>query len=158
MMYLGMYLTQTKVIGIKFKILPNNCFERYAYADFADACSKGHSDEDHIVAKSRSGWHILYAGFPVIWASNLQTIVALSITEVEYIALSNALHDVIPIMELVKVMKSCEFYVISILLLCIAKYLKTILEQKLAHLPKVRSRTKHIAVCYHHFKEHICAG
>jgi hypothetical protein len=33
---------------------------------------------------------IQFAGYPVIWASKLQTEIALSVTEAEYIALSSA--------------------------------------------------------------------
>ena len=29
---------------------------------------------------------------------------------------------------------------------------------ELAHLPKLRPCTKHIAVCYHHFHEHVQSG
>ncbi len=29
---------------------------------------------------------------------------------------------------------------------------------ELARRPKMRSRTKHIAVCYHHFRENVRAG
>ncbi len=29
---------------------------------------------------------------------------------------------------------------------------------ELARLPKLRPRTKHINVCYHHFREHVCKG
>ena len=58
-----------------------------------------------IVAKSRSGWIVFYAGCPVIFASRLQSQVALSTTEAEYISLSMSLRDVIPIMMLLEEMK-----------------------------------------------------
>ncbi len=44
MIYLGMYLNHTKLIGIKIKIQPDKGFECYADADFAGAFSKEHSD------------------------------------------------------------------------------------------------------------------
>ena len=50
-----------------------------------------------------------YAGCPIIWASRLQTQVALSTTKAEYIALSQSLHDVIPVMSLVTEVKSKGF-------------------------------------------------
>ncbi len=62
-------------------------------------------------------------------------------------------------MKLVKAMKSCKFDVISILPYVICKAFEDnsgALEP--AHLPKICSRTKHIAVCYHHFREHVLAG
>ena len=39
---------------------------------------------------------ILYAGAPILWVSKLQTEIALSTTEVEYIALSHSMRDLIP--------------------------------------------------------------
>ena len=60
---------------------------------------------DPSTAKSQSGWIISYANCPVIWCSKLQTQVALSTTEAEYIALSWALHDVIPVMSLLSEMR-----------------------------------------------------
>ena len=73
-------------------------------------------------------------------------------TEAEYIALSSALRDVIPIMQLVEEVKGKDFQVI-----CSAPhvYCKAFEDNsgalELARLPKLRPRTKHIGVCYHHF-------
>jgi hypothetical protein len=67
---------------------------------------------DPSTAKSRSGWIIFYAGCPVSWASKLQSQVALSTTEAEYIAMSQALRDVIPVMNLLQEMREREFQVI----------------------------------------------
>jgi len=63
---------------------------------WADASHTGewarmNADIDATTAKSRSGYVILYAGCPLIWASKLQTEIALSSTEAEYIALSQSL-------------------------------------------------------------------
>ena len=44
----------------------------------------------------------MYAGCPLVWASKLQTEVALSTAESEYIALSTALREVIPAMNLMR--------------------------------------------------------
>jgi len=56
-------------------------------------------------AKSRSGWIIFYAGCPISWATKLQSQVALSTTKSEYIAMSQALKDIIPIMGLMQKMR-----------------------------------------------------
>jgi hypothetical protein len=45
---------------------------------------------------------IWYAGCPLVWASKMQTIIALSTTEAEYVALSAALCDVTFVMQLLK--------------------------------------------------------
>ena len=44
-----------------------------------------------------------------MWASKLQTQIALSTTEAEYIALSTSLRDIIPLMELVKELQAHGF-------------------------------------------------
>ena len=55
-------------------------------------------------SKSRSSWVIIYAGCPVMWSCKLQTLTTLSMTEAEYIAVSIACHDLIPMIELTKKM------------------------------------------------------
>ena len=46
----------------------------------------------------------MYAGCPVIWASKLLTEIAMSTTESEYLAISTATREVLPIMELIQEM------------------------------------------------------
>jgi hypothetical protein len=107
---------------------------------------------DPRTAKSQSGWIIFYAGCPISWAFKLQYQIALSTTEADYIAMSQALHDVIPIMNLPQEMRERTFKVV-----CIEPYVYCkVFEDKagvleLARLPKLCPRTKHISVCYHHF-------
>ena len=48
---------------------------------------------------------IFYANCPIIWQSKLQTTIALSTTEAEYVALSTAMRDVIYFMNLIDEMK-----------------------------------------------------
>ncbi len=114
---------------------------------------------DPSTAKSCSGWIVFYAGCPVCWASKLQSQVALSTTKAEYIAMSMALRDVIPVMDLIAEIKDRGFQVI-----CTQPYVYCkVFEDnsgalELAHLPKLRPRTKHINVCYHHFHEHVRKG
>ncbi len=158
-LYLCMYLNKTCGLGLKFKPDTAKGFECYADADFVGNWLKYTADVDPATAKSRSGWYVFYAGIPIIWASKLQTQIALSTTEAEYIALSCALRDVIPIMQLVNEVKNRGFKVICTapFVYCKAFEVNTgALE--LARLPKLRPRTKHINVCYHHFQEHVRHG
>jgi len=53
------------------------------------------SDEP-LSVKSRKGFVILFANCPVLWSSKLQTEIALSTTDAEYIALSQAMRDLTP--------------------------------------------------------------
>ena len=76
-------------------------FECYCNADFFGLWNTAFASVDPNTTTTQSGWIILYAGCPVSWgASKLQSQVALSPTEAEYIAMSQDLHDVIPIMGL----------------------------------------------------------
>jgi hypothetical protein len=158
-LYLVRYLKKTRDLGIRFKPDPKKGFECYCDADFSGNWNKRFAHKDPSTSKSRSGWIVFYAGCPVCWASKLQSQVALSTTEAEYIAMSQALRDVIPVMNLIQEMKEKGFQVI-----CTqpSVYCKVFEDNsgalELARLPKLRPRTKHINVCYHHFREHVRKG
>jgi hypothetical protein len=157
--YIVRYLKKTRHLGLKFRPNESKGFECYCDADFAGNWNKAFAQHDPSTAKSRSGWVIFYARCPIIWASKLQSQVALSTTEAEYIAMSMALRDVIPIMELMTEFRERNFKVI-----CTQPqvYCKVFEDNsgalELARLPKLRPRTKHINVCYHHFREHVRLG
>ena len=51
---------------------------------------------------SCTGYVIMYAGCSLLWCSKLQTEIASSTTEAEYIALSQAIREVIPMMTLLE--------------------------------------------------------
>jgi hypothetical protein len=79
------YLAGTKTLGIIYRKSQdetgnNNLFHGYADASFANA-------ED---LKSTTGYIFLTAGGAITWKSKKQTIIALSSTEAEYVALSEA--------------------------------------------------------------------
>ena len=104
---------------------------------------------------SRTGYVIKYGNCPIIWASKLQTEIALSTTESEYIAFSQSLRDAIPLMEFLKeighVIPNSEQ---TPILHC------SVYEDNqgcidLVKTPKIRPRTKHIAIKYHHFRKHV---
>jgi hypothetical protein len=57
---------------------------------------------------------IFYAGYPGAWASKLQSQIALSTTVAEYIAMSQALRDVIHVMNLLQEMRERKFKVVCI--------------------------------------------
>ena len=101
-MYIIKYLKATCHIGLRFKPDPSKGFQCYFDADFAGNWNKDFVATDPSTAKSRSGWIVFYAACPIIWASKLQSQVALSTTKAEYIAMSMALRDIIPLMELIK--------------------------------------------------------
>jgi hypothetical protein len=73
--------------------------------------------------------------------------------------MSQSLRDVIPVMNLLQEMRERDYQVI-----CTEPhvYCKVFEDNsgalELARLPKLRPRTKHINVCYHHFREHVRKG
>ena len=69
----------------------NEAFRVYADADFAGNWLKEYAKFDLTMAKSISGWFITYANCPILWASKMQSWVALSTTKTEHISLSSAL-------------------------------------------------------------------
>jgi hypothetical protein len=83
----------------------------------------------------------------------------MSTTEAEYIAMSQSLQDVLPIMFLVNEIKTRGFTVILTIPNVFCKVFKDnsgALE--LARLPKLHPQTKHINTCYQHFHEHVHLG
>jgi len=97
----------------------------------------------------------MYANSPIYWRSALQTEIALSTAEAEYIALSQSLREVIPLMTLMK-----ELHGVFPIHINKPNFICKVHEDnqsyiKMAHSDKITPRTKHIALKYHHFKTHV---
>jgi hypothetical protein len=138
-------------------------------ADFASGWTSSDCDELSSVYLWM-GLIIMYAGCPVVWVSKRQTEVALSTTEAECIALSHAMHELIPLLgileELTSVFhldkdqphvfwKSCG-YEQNTNTLFANSYEDNSGAYELAKAPKMRPRTKHIALKYHHILGNTC--
>jgi hypothetical protein len=95
------YLQGTKDCGTIFR--PDNSMkvDCYVDADFSGLWKAEH-DQDPICAKSRTGYVIKFCNVPVLWVSKMQTQIALSTMEAEYIALLQSMRDLIPICEALK--------------------------------------------------------
>ncbi len=113
-------------------------------------------------ARSRTGYVILYASCPVIWASKLQSEIAPSTTESKYLAISTATREVLPLMELVLEMQDhgcgltattprphCWFFEDNSGAIELVSSVKN---------PKTRPRTRHINTKYHHFRNKVQDG
>ena len=111
-LYLVRYLKKSCDMGICFQPDLNKGFECYCKANFSGLWNKQFARHNPSTSKSHSGWVVFYAGCPIIWASQLQTQVALLTTEAEYITMSQSLRDVLPIMFLIQEMKEKGFQVI----------------------------------------------
>ncbi len=80
---------------------PTKGIEVYVDANFAGGWDPGDAmNADNVY--SRTGYVIRYAGCPIYWQSKLQTEIALSTAEAEYIALSQALRETLPMTGLMK--------------------------------------------------------
>jgi hypothetical protein len=84
------YLMKTKDKGLTLRPDKTRGLECFVDADWAGSW-RHRSCNDLLSAHLRTGYVIMYAGCPIIWASKIQPLIALSTTEAEYIALSTAL-------------------------------------------------------------------
>jgi hypothetical protein len=91
--------TQDK--GLTFKPDHTRGLECFVDAYFSGNWTAVDSNDPENVL-SRTGYIIYYAGCPIHWVSKLQTEIALSTTEAEYIALSQSMRDVIPMMNILE--------------------------------------------------------
>ena len=156
-MRLGRYLLDTRKRGIIYEPEKSLGLECYVDADFASGWSQADSDNAENVL-SRTGYVIMYANCPIHWVSRLQTEIALSTAKAEYIALSQALRDVIPLMTLLR-----EINTVFPVHVSTPQFVCKVHEDNqtcitMATSQRFTSRTKHIALKYHHFCSHVKNG
>jgi hypothetical protein len=155
---IGRYLVATQDKGLIMK--PNDeALECWVDAAHATEWSNKTAADDPSTARSRMGYIITYAGCPMHWASKMQTEIALSSTEAEYIALSQAMREVLPIMWLLEEARDKGIPVLQKK----PKVICTVFEDnagaiEIANVPKMRPRTKHLNIKYHHFREEVKKG
>jgi hypothetical protein len=131
--------------------------ECFVDADFAGGWNITTStDADNVM--SRTGFVMTYANCPIYWASHLQTEIALSTAEAEYIAMSSALRKVIPLMTLMK-----ELHTIFPVHINKPNFFCKVHEDnqstiRMAKSNKFTPPTKHIALKYHHFHSGVKNG
>ena len=104
---------------------------------------------------SRTGYVIMYGVCPIQFVSKLQTENSLSGAEADYIALSQALQELIPLMILLK-----EINNTFPILLGTPDFGCTVHEEnqsciKMAELEKFTPHTKHISLKCHHFRSFV---
>jgi hypothetical protein len=152
------YLQGTKDKGLIFKPTNELVVDMYVDSDFLGLWRQ-EDDQDPICVKSRTGYVLELAGCPLSWTSKLQTEIAMSTMEAEYVACSQAMRELIPVRRLVKEVAlnldpksvtSCRTY-------------SKVFEDnngalKMAHCPRLTLRNRHIAVKYHWFRSHVTNG
>lgn len=155
-LHLCRYLCGTSDKGLIFKPDPTKRFEVYADASLGGDWRSEDSGDDPNTARSRMGYVILYAGCPVIWTSRLITEICLSTTEAEYCALSEALRQVIPMMDLQRecVAKGILDDASNPDIFCTA-FEDNSGALEMARTHKQRPRTKHMNLRYHFFRDRV---
>ena len=152
------YLKGTEREGMILKPDLSQGFVCYADADWAGNWNKDYAD-DPSCAYSRTGYVIMYAGCPIVWASKVQSLIALSTTEAEYIALSTALREVISMMNLLEELQGLGVSIpFSKPVIKCQTFEDNSACIELAKEPKLRPRTKHLSVRLHHFRDYIVRG
>lgn len=156
---IGRYLLGTREEGLILNPKLDHNIDCYVDSDFAGLWNY-EDPQDPSSARSRTGYLIQIANCPIHWVSRLQTEIALSTMEAEYVALSTSMKDLIPIIDLVKEIfpainktSNEEVNVIS-----------TVWEDNngaltLANLepPRMTPRSKHYCIKYHWFRTKLLA-
>ena len=170
------YLNGTADKGMLFSPSNELRVDCYVDADFAGLWGVEH-DQDPVSVKSRTGYLIKFMGCPLLWVSKLQTQIALSTMESEYIALSQSMRDLISIREILKEVQkhvlaqdsddvSYRTHSKAFSEVNSPESGKSTIPQSTVHednqaclkfatMPKMSPRTKHIAVPYHFFRSKV---
>ena len=130
-------------------------FDLYCDADYAGLWTY-EDDQDPVCVCSRTGYVMTLAGCPVHWSSKLQTEIATSTLEAEYIALAQGMREFVALW---------RFYVEMTLNFGIFDGSDSMIKSKIfednngciatATAPKLSPRTKHIAVKYHFIRNYF---
>jgi len=156
---LGRYLIKTRKNGLILRpdsenMLKINC---YVDADFAGLWNHEDDQDPHCV-KSRTGYVICVDGSPIVWSSKLQTLIASSTMESEYIAMSTVCRELIPLQDLItEVAEHLGVPNDDVLSMHTTIWEDNVGALTLARmeLPRMTHRSKHIAIRYHWFRQFI---
>jgi hypothetical protein len=154
---IGRYLKGSLKQGLQMNPSKTLKIDCYPDADFAGLWTRDDKQDPHCV-RSRTGYVICLSDCPVLWKSKLQTEIALSTMEAEYIALSTSCRDLFPLIDItnelctalkVKMQTDTQMHIKihedNVGALTLGK-----LEPR-----RMTPRSKHYAVKYHWFREHI---
>jgi hypothetical protein len=152
---------------------PDTSFALDMFVD-ADFAGRWHKDFSHLrdSVLSRTGYVVTFCGCPISWASKLQSEIALSTTESEYIALSTATRKLLPLRQVLQDIISHSF--IQLPYTCRDSISSSTFHSEIRPsnvyednnacivLAKTESnfkpRTKHISLKFHHFQDKIKDG
>ena len=154
---IGRYLKGTIDKGLIMTPSAEPCIDCYPDADFAGLYGHENVQDPHCV-RSRTGFVIMAFGCPVLWKSKLQTEIALSTMEAEYVAISTACRDLLPVIAIVKTLSASAGFSTDF----ISNIHVRIHEDNVGALTlgkmeprRFTPRSKHYAIKYHWFREHV---
>ena len=155
------YLSKTCDKGIIVKASVDLSLDCFVDADFTGRYGRD-PDTESTSVKSRTGYIVKLGGCPVFWKSQLQSSIALSTAEAEYVALSQSLRVLLPMQELLNeiithVDVPPEFHVVD------STIRATVFEDtnsalQLATTHRVTNRTRYYAVKWHWFWDAVRTG
>ena len=135
------YLAGTRDLGITYRKSQEDPNDDNLFHGFADAAYANNDD-----LKSTTGYVFLAVGGAITWKSKKQTVIALSSTEAEYVALSEASREAVWLNNLYEE-------------LGFPQKRPTIIKGDndgsiiLTQNPQFHQRSKHIAICHHYVRD-----
>ena len=157
---IGRYLKGVINEGLIIKKPPDNgeiTLDCHCDADFAGNYNKLDGD-DPVSVRSRTGYVVTLGNVPVLWKSKVQSEIALSTMEAEYISLSTSMRSLIQLRSLLFEMNN----IFDLGLKSRLSTISTVFEDNSAcrilattDPPRLTPRSKHIAIKYHWFREHL---
>jgi hypothetical protein len=153
--HLGRYLLGTRDKGLILCPKPPVTLTCYVDADFCGNWDPKSCHEDPDTARSRSGFIVLLANAPLYWQSKMQTIIALSTAESELIALSEATRFIKALTYLIDELQHRNLVPSLKPNICCKIFEDNAAAVEISKVPKIRPRTRHINVLYHHFRSEV---
>jgi hypothetical protein len=154
---IGHYLKGTLDKGLVLTPSDDLKIDCYPDADFAGLWNRDDKNDPHCV-RSRTGYVICLSDCPVLWISNLQTEIALSTMEAEYVALSASCHDLFPMIDVTnKIFSALHLTLSDTTEMHVKIHEDNVGTLFLGQLEprRMTPRSKHYAVKYHWFREHL---
>jgi hypothetical protein len=162
------YLLVTQSKGLVLHPTADMSLNMFVDADFAGRWHKDYTElRDSVL--SRTGYVIQFCSCPITWVSKLQSEIALSTTDSEYIALSTATHELLPLCRILMDIHQSKFISTMVKLPSDSIHSTVLPPSKIFENnnacivlattePQFKPRTKHISLKFHHFQDHVRSG
>jgi hypothetical protein len=145
------YLKATSSFSIRYKHRPEEILNANPSWNFPECASDADWAGDKSTLRSTTGYIFKFMGGAISWRSRLQQTVALSSTEAEYRAITEAGQEALWLIKLMK-----ELYMtVPVPLELVCDNLSAI---HLAEDPVHHGRVKHVAIEHHWIREHVHNG